>query len=418
MKISLIASKALIGFSILGCIEAAAVDIQSSQDFTDNFQNNKGNWTVKTDSKIKSEGVTIKGELQDFKETINSITLTTDKKVTNEGIIGSYTASEKPYSFTINAKDGVENNVGINVGRNSSITGNTTFKQGSSLDIIGSKLDITGNVTVEDSAQSISLIGFNDRDIYILRNSLNKLSDKDYDTVIESPGATNVLRSNLNNLGDATLNIKGNFEAKGNTTFNFQNNSLIRVTTTQKDTGKAIINSQSKFSITNNYPLTSDKTLLFAQGGVDIIKNENNQNTSVLTQQNDKTWKPSEETKVDVIYEREVASYLPNPSLLNGILVDSVQVANDSYKYEIRVDEKKNNLYVKTDVDSSKINTTNIKDSKSIGNFLKTQLTTISSSEKDNLEEAKEKLEETKKNYEKISSNKTQIISNINLAIK
>ncbi|AWI35079.1 hypothetical protein CDV25_05315 [Helicobacter apodemus] len=221
----------------------------------------------------------------------------------------------------------------------------------------------------------------------------------------------NTLGNNTNTLGVATLNIRGNLKTEGNTTFNFWNDGFINVS------GKATINSQSSLGITTkNSPLSDDKTLLFAKGGVDIQKD----NQSVLEKQDDKTWKPSSGGSINVTYEREVASYLSKPSLLDGIIVDAVDnLTNDNYIYEVRVDEDKKNIFVKVNVDNSKINTTNLKDSKTISEFIKNQLTTLSAEETTNLETAKKNLENAKETYNKTNiSNKAQIIKNIEEALK
>ncbi|WP_233704078.1 autotransporter outer membrane beta-barrel domain-containing protein [Helicobacter mesocricetorum] len=431
MKISLIASRALIGFSVLGSIAAYAVDITNNTDFTNNFQNNNGNWSVKADSKIQSEGVTLK-KLEKFEQPLNNITLSTDKKITIDTNVevGSYTDKNdltKAYSFNINAKEGVDNNGTIDILRDSKIEANTSLKTNSRLNIVGSKLDIIGNVSAEDNS-IITLTDTTNMNDTIRRfeesvlfgddntNTTDTESQIDFNDLIRSANALGI------SSGIPTLNIKGNFETKGATTFEFHENGFINTT------GKATINSQGSLNFnTSNSPLTSDKTLLFAQGGVDIVKTANNQNSSVLTQQGDKTWKPSEGGILNVTYDREVASYLSNPSLLNGIIVPRVEdLKSENLTYEIRVDEKKNNLFIKVNVDNSKINTTslkNIKDEKELqkaqDEFLKTQLKTTATSTKTALETAKKNLETAKTKYNEIStSNKAAITKNIDLAIQ
>ncbi len=428
MRISSISSKALINFGILGAISAYAVDITNNQDFTDNFRSNNGNWSVKADSKIKDEGVTLKGVLTEFENPINTITLTTDKKITIEANteVGHYTDKankDKIYGFIAIAKEGIDNKGDITVLRDSKITANTTLQTNSNLDILGSQLDIIGNVDAKNNT-NITLATPSNADINIIHIFDKLIKDK---VTLDNSASTssntlseyedhiriaNTLGNNTNTLGVATLNIRGNLKTEGNTTFNFYNDGFINVS------GKATINSQNGLNIiTKNSPLSDDKTLLFAKGGVDIVETNN---TSILQQQSDKTWKPSSGGSIDVTYEREVASYLSKPSLLDGIIVDAVDnLTNDNYIYEVRVDEKKNNIFVKVNVDNSKINTTNLKDSKTISEFLKNQLTTLSVGEKKNLETAKKNLENAKQIYNQTNiSNKAQIIKNIEEALK
>ncbi|MDE6958987.1 MAG: autotransporter outer membrane beta-barrel domain-containing protein [Helicobacter apodemus] len=427
MGISSISSKALISFGILGAISAYAVDITNSQDFTNNFRSNNGNWSVKADSKIKSEGVTIKGALTQLQQPINTITLTTDKKVTIEKDIeiGYYTDKDKKdkfYSLNISAKEGVENGGEINILRDSKITANTTLQNISVLSALASKLDIIGDVVAENNS-IINLATLTNEDINIIHIFKKLNEEKVTLTTTKKPDSSianfdeeairiaNAL-SDTSTLKTGILNIRGNFTTKGSTIFGFYNDGFINVS------GKATINSKSDFEIiTNNNPLSDDKTLLFAKEGVDIVETNN---TSILQQQSDKTWKPSNGAKLNVTYDRQVASYLSKPSLLDGIFVDAVEdLKNDNYIYELRVDEKKNNIFVKVNVNNSKINTASLKDPKTIDDFLKNQLTTLSVGEKKNLETAKKNLENAKQIYNQTNiSNKAQIIKNIEEALK
>ncbi len=341
-KLSIVASRALVGFGVVALTStatfAAQVTIDDNAKFQAEFDNKNGNWTNKNDTtKGAGNGVDIgsatwspapivvpaSGDTPAHTLPLNSLNIDTSKKVgdTTEmgtinvnGRLGSYDNAQSNEVFygvklvgntTIAATNGI-----LNIGRDSSITGNVTNNNEINISN-GATLGITGDVTaVANSSVNID------------NSRLNVTGN------VSSSGDFNLANN-------ASMNINGSFTGAAAHSLNFTDGGIIRVNQTRDNDGK-IIPTSGRFTFnstgTNNTisytttkrQLADDVVIANAQGG--FWK-------GTATADELKAGEAATNTFLNGItptntFERKISSLLSNPNLLKDTSLEDTSITN------------------------------------------------------------------------------------------
>lgn len=319
-KLSIVASRALVGFGVVALTStatfAAQVVVEDNTKFQAEFSNNNGNWTNKNDTtKGTGKGVDISSNTWNPAPIvvpatpntpattlpINSITIdTTDADgvtgtINVNGKLGVYQNAQDNDLFygvklvgdtTITATNGI-----LGIGKNSSITGNVTNNGEIFAD--SATLDITGNVSSDSGKFSLG--------------------------------------------NNGVINVKGNLTANNTTAFDFFDSGLINVQQHTKDAqgkftdGKfTLANSNTISYTTTKRQLADDVVIANAQGGfwkgataADELKTDTAANATAAN-----TFLGG--ISVTNPYDRKISSLLSNPNLLAGTSLEDTNITNGS----------------------------------------------------------------------------------------
>lgn len=347
MKISLIASRCLVGsmaLSLSALSLYAATDIEDKAGFETNFVKQEGTNNYK--NKDNSAELAIKlptDEAVEVQELLGAngriIIDNADQKITlgaaDTDIFGSTLADpedaeNKFYGFDLTSThtDGITNAGTLNVGKDSTITG--AFTNNEALNILGSKLDVTGDFT-QNASKTLGIAN----------------------GVLNIKGAADVQGDVT--LDSARINVVGSYAEGGAATYTLYGlNNLISVRKAGDGTatdGQITLAAGSTFTLeTAGRALADDLDLMTAEGGFATA--------SLGTLDATKNLYPTALTQkiLQVNFLANAADYLDNPSLLAGIegleLTQEAQAggtAGDLRSYTLYISEDKKTLFVKVE---------------------------------------------------------------------
>lgn len=352
MKISLIASRCLVGSMALSlsALNLYAVDVTDKTTFEANFVKQEGTNNYK--NKNNNAELTIKlptaqaVEVQKLLGANGRIIIdNANQKITlgaaDTDIFGSTLAAiddanNQFYGFDLTSThaDGIANGGVLNVGKDSTITGK--FTNNKNLNILGSKLDITGNFTQASGTELAIAQGvLNIKGAVDIQGDVGLQSGKINVTgSYTESGVTNYYFYNFYNL-DSRINVR---KAGGNTP--------------PANDGQITLNAGSTFTIdTAERALADDLVLMSAEGGFATASLGTQNTTSKLWATNLTEKNPT------VRFVANAARFLENPSLLAGIeeleLNQEAQAggtpSTSGNAYTLYVSEDKKTLFVKVE---------------------------------------------------------------------
>lgn len=344
MKISLIASRCLVGSMALSlsALSLYATDVTTKAEFETNFVKQEGTNNYKNKNNnatlaIKlptAEAVKVQELLGANGRIIidnagNEITL----GAANTDIFGSTLAAiddpdNKFYGFDLKSThaNGITNAGALNVGKDSTITGK--FTNNNALNILGSKLDTTGDFTQASGTELAIAQGvLNIKGAVDMQGDVGLQSGKINVTgSYTESGATDYYFYNFYNL-DSRINVR---KAGGNTP--------------PANDGQITLNASSTFTIdTAERALADDLDLMIAEGGFATATLGSQDATSKLWGTN------LAETNPKVRFVANAARFLENPSLLAGIAVEDLMVYQEAQDGGTRGTERAYTLYISED---------------------------------------------------------------------
>lgn len=349
MKISLIASRYLVGSMALSlsALSLYATDVTTKAEFETNFVKQEGTNNYKNKNNNATLAIklptTAAKEVQALLGANGRIVIdNANQEITlgaaNTDIFGSTLAdiedtNNKFYGFDLTSThaNGITNGGTLNVGKDSTITGK--FTNNEALNILGSKLDVTG-----DFVQAAS------KTLDIMEGALNV------------KGAVNI-QGNVA-LDSGRINVIGSYTEDGATAYDLYDlNNLISVRKAGDNSatdGQISLNANSTFTInTQRRALADDLNLMTAEGGFATA--------SLGTLDATKNLYPTALTQKlpTVNFQASAADYLDNPSLLAGIEGleferEAQAGANTSggtaiREYTLYISEDKKTLFVKVE---------------------------------------------------------------------
>lgn len=334
MKISLIASRCLVGSMALSlsALNLYAVDV-----------------TDKTTAELAIKLPTAEAvKVQELLGANGRIIIdNADQKITlgaaDTDIFGSTLAAiddadNQFYGFDLTSThaDGIANGGVLNVGKDSTIAGK--FTNNKNLNILGSKLDITGNFTQASGTELAIAQGvLNIKGAVDIQGDVGLQSGKINVTgSYTESGATDYYFYNFYNL-DSRINVR---KAGGNTP--------------SANDGQITLNASSTFTIdTAERALADDLDLMIAEGGFATASLGTQDATSKLWGTN------LTETNPTVRFVANAARFLENPSLLEGMKVEDLMFYQEAQEggtasttgnaYTLYVSEDKKTLFVKVE---------------------------------------------------------------------
>lgn len=354
MKISLIASRCLVGSMALSlsALNLYAVDVTDKTTFEANFVKQEGTNNYK--NKNNNAELTIKlptaqaVEVQKLLGANGRIIIdNANQKITlgaaDTDIFGSTLAAiddanNQFYGFDLTSThaDGIANGGVLNVGKDSTITGK--FTNNKNLNILGSKLDITGNFTQASGTELAIAQGvLNIKGAVDIQGDVGLQSGKINVTgSYTESGATDYYFYNFYNL-DSRINVR---KAGGNTP--------------PANDGQITLNASSTFTIdTAERALADDLVLVSAEGGFATATLGAQDATSKLWATNLTEKNPT------VRFVVNAAKFLENPSLLEGMKVEDLMFYQEAQEggtasttgnaYTLYVSEDKKTLFVKVE---------------------------------------------------------------------
>ncbi|WP_290879884.1 autotransporter domain-containing protein [Helicobacter sp.] len=353
MKISLIASRCLVGSMALSlsALSLYATDVTTKSEFETNFikqegtnnyknKNNDATLAIKlpTTEAVKVQALLGANGRIIVDNAANEITLgAADTDIFGSTLQMIDDPNNKFYGFDLTSThaNGITNGGALNVGKDSTITGN--FTNNNALNILGSKLDITGDFTQASGTE-----------LGIAQGALN------------IKGAVN-MQGDVG-LQSGKINVTGSYTEGGATDYYFYNfynlNSLISVRKAGGDTppandGQISLNASSTFTIdTLERALADDLNLMIAEGGFALASLGTQDATSKLWGTN------LTENNPTVRFVANAARFLDNPSLLAGIEVEDLMFYQEAQtggtpgterSYTLYISEDKKTLFVKVE---------------------------------------------------------------------